>query len=496
MSRLTVSFGAALAAVFAAHAAFAADLPSRKAPVTPPPLFSWTGFYVGYNSGFGGGVLDANVPLVSAALATYTTTSNRANGGVFGGQVGYQIQFPNNVVLGLESDMQWSGITASSQTVNYASVGLPGYVYQNFHNRLDWFGTTRLRVGYAFGRLLPYVSGGVAYGETAANAEQVLFGGGFGDGGSQVGAGWAVGAGLDYALSANLSARAEYIYVQLANASGPAVGFAPGLPPLFGSLATGSFGTHIVRTGLNWKFDRFAFPQTDDLLGMITAPSTVDWTGFYVGVNGGYGGERLDSSSYFASPLPLATFAQAQNRSSGFLFGGQAGYNRQLSNHVVVGLETDMQWSGVRVSHQVAAFPGPFMTDLADGFDWLGTTRARLGWASGSTLAYVTGGVAYGDVIGHGAQASGALFWSGTTQTNVGWTVGGGAEYALDQNLSLKAEYLFVDLGGVSGQTYGVIPPIAPVVGSFSTGSLISHVTRFGLNWRFGGAPPAVAAKY
>ncbi|HYA80481.1 MAG TPA: outer membrane beta-barrel protein [Methylocystis sp.] len=496
MFRLTNSLGVALAAALVAPAAWAADLPFRKAPLESPPIFSWTGFYLGYNSGFGGGVLDANAPLITPGLAAQTTISNRANGGVFGGEVGYQIQFPNNVVLGLETDMQWSGIRASAQTVNYASVGLPGYIYQDFHNSLDWFGTTRLRAGYSFGRLLPYITGGVAYGQTSANGEQIVLGGGFSGDGSRTAAGWAAGAGLDYALSANLSARAEYIYVQLANASGPAVGFAPGFPPLFGSFSTGSFGAHIIRTGLNWKFDRFAFPQTGDLLGMFTDPSVVDWTGFYAGVNGGYGGEALSSNLYLASTLPLASFAQTQNRSSGFLFGGQAGYNRQLSNHLVVGLETDMQWSGVRVSDQVASFPGPFTTDLANGFDWLGTTRARVGWASGSSLAYATGGVAYGDVIAHGAQATGGLFWGATTQTNVGWTAGGGAEYALDPNLSLKAEYLYVDLGGVRGQIHGVFPPISPVVGYFSTGSLISHVTRFGVNWRFSAPASAIVAKY
>lgn len=496
MSRLTTSFGVALAAALAAPSALAADLPSRKTPLEPAPLFSWTGFYLGYNSGYGGGVLDANASLVNPALASYTTTTNRANGAVAGIEAGYQIQLPNNVVLGLETDMQWSGLTASHQSVNYASVGVPGYLFTDIHNRLDWFGTTRLRVGYALGRLLPYVTGGVAYGETAANGQALIAGGAFGGGSNSTGAGWAVGAGLDYALSANLSARAEYMYVQLANASGPAMGFVPGLPPLVGSFSTGAFGAHIIRTGLNWKFDRFAFPQTDDLLGMITAPSAVDWTGFYVGGNGGYGGEVLNSNLSLASPLPLASFSQTQNRSSGFLFGGQAGYNRQLSNHVVVGLETDMQWSGVRASQQVASFPGPFMRDLAEGFDWLGTTRGRVGWASGSTLAYVTGGVAYGEVVGHGAQAAGGLYWGATSQTNVGWTVGGGAEYALSPNLSLKAEYLYIDLGGFSGPAYGVIPPVAPAVGFVSTGSLVSHVTRFGVNWRFNAPAPAVVAKY
>ena len=85
--------------------------------------------------------------------------------------------------------------------------------------------------------------------------------------------------------------------------------------------------------------------------------------------------------------------------------GGQLGYNRQLSNHVVVGLETDAQWSGIKASHQASNGPGAFtVTDIGNGLDWFGTTRARLGWASGSTLTYVTGGVAYGDVSAQGSR--------------------------------------------------------------------------------------------
>jgi outer membrane immunogenic protein len=499
MSRIANSFGVALAAVLASPAALAADLPSLKAaPVAPPPVFSWTGFYLGFNHGFGGGVVDANVNLANPFLLTTTRTVNRANGFFAGGEAGYQIQFQNNVVLGVETDMQWSDVKASHQATNYASTGLAGYSYSNINNSLDWFGTTRLRVGYSFGRLLPYVTGGVAYGGTSATGQQVVGGAVIGGSSSQTNVGWAAGAGLDYALSDNLSARAEYIYVQLANASGPALGFAPAFPPLVGSFTTGAYGVHLLRTGINWKFDRFGLPPTGDLLGMLWAAPTVDWTGFYVGVNGGYGGETLDASVNLASPLPLATYTQTQNHSSGFLFGGQAGYNRQISSHVVVGVETDAQWSNVTASHQATTAPALVLTDISNGFDWFGTTRARLGWAAGSTLAYVTGGVAYGDVYARGLQISGGLFSGSVTQTKVGWTVGAGAEYALNENLSLKAEYLYMDFSGVSGAAYGLVPPAAPVAGSFSTGSSRANVARLGLNWKFGGLQAAapILAKY
>jgi hypothetical protein len=107
-------------------------------------------------------------------------------------------------------------------------------------------------------------------------------------------------------------------------------------------------------------------------------------------------------------------------------------------------------------------------------------------------------GVAYGDVSAQGSQISGGLFSGCATQTKVGWTIGGGVEYALNQNLSLKAEYLYIDFGGVAGAAYGFAPsPVPPFIGSFSTGNFTANVTRIGLNWRFGGQAAApVVAKY
>jgi outer membrane immunogenic protein len=81
--------------------------------------------------------------------------------------------------------------------------------------------------------------------------------------------------------------------------------------------------------------------------------------------------------------------------------------------------------------------------------------------------------------------------------THVGWMAGAGAEYAVTANISLKAEYLFVHLDGVSGSAIGSVPPpLPPVVGSFTTGTLGTHIVRAGLNWRFGGfsAAPVIAA--
>lgn len=498
----TLCAATAIALTLAAGSALGADLPSRKGPppayAPPAPIFTWTGFHLGVDHGFGGGVIDANVNLMGPGILSTTQTSNRASGFFFGGQAGYDFQFSNNVVLGLETDIQWSDIKMSHQATTSASI-VGAFTYADIHNSLEWFGTTRLRLGYSFGRLLPYITGGVAYGGIEANGTQFV-GGLFVGSANDTKVGWTAGAGAEYALTDNLSARVEYLYLQLPGVSGPAFGLTPPpFPPLTGSFSTGSFGAHIVRTGLNWKFGGFGLPSAGGVLAMLTAPPTIDWSGFYVGVNGGYGGDVTNAVVTLTSPLPVATSTQTTNHTGGFIVGGQAGYNHQYSNHVVMGLETDGQWSDVRASHQATTGPaGLAITDIGNGIEWFGTTRIRAGWAAGSTLAYVTGGVAYGDVSARGTQFSGGLFSGSASQTKVGWAVGAGAEYALANNLSLKAEYLYVDLGGVRGSVIGLTPPpFPPFVGAFSTGSFGMQITRVGLNWRLGGQAAApVIAKY
>ena len=140
-------------------------------------------------------------PLRSYGFGTTTQTSNRASGFTVGLQAGYDYQFSNNVVLGVETDGQWSEIKASHQATNVATTGVAGFSYADIHNGLEWFGTTRVRLGYAFGRLLPYVTGGVAYGQIEASGTQIAGGSLFYGSARDTKVGWTAGAGLDYALT-------------------------------------------------------------------------------------------------------------------------------------------------------------------------------------------------------------------------------------------------------------------------------------------------------
>jgi outer membrane immunogenic protein len=151
---------------------------------------------------------------------------------------------------------------------------------------------------------------------------------------------------------------------------------------------------------------------------------------------------------------------------SGGVAGGTIGYNAQFGAWVL-GLEGDMDWSDVSGSRSTGGCPGCSVSN-----DWLSTARGRVGYAFGSWLPYVTGGLAAGDVKGS------APGFSGATNTQIGWAAGAGVEYALSNQWSAKVEYLHVDLGnfdcGVS-------------CGAAGTDNVSFHenLVRGGINFRF-----------
>jgi len=175
-----------------------------------------------------------------------------------------------------------------------------------------------------------------------------------------------------------------------------------------------------------------------------------NWTGFYVGINGGGGFGR----SSFSAPFPTGSFD-----TSGGLAGGTLGYNWQ-AGQIVFGVEGDGDWSDIRGSTPCAG------TTCSVRNDWLATARGRLGYAFDRFLPYVTGGAAFGNINNSIAGVGSA------DQSRAGWTLGGGLEYALGGPWSIKAEYLYVDLGH-GGTVAG------------SNASFRTSLIRAGLNYRF-----------
>ena len=242
------------------------------------------------------------------------------------------------------------------------------------------------------------------------------------------------------------------------------------------------------------------------------------WSGAYVGVNLGSGWRQpvdfvttMPSCTDFTTCLivdPDTGLASAlgtgrSTRASGATGGFQAGYNYQFGA-AVAGVELD--WEYFKRTSSLGPNAG-LMSDINLGLPllvsnevastWLATIRGRLGFAWDRLLLYGTGGVAFTDVrytqtVTTSLLITGATVVNVVTETKSGVTVGGGAEYALWNNLTLRAEYLYAQFTGVSGtsvlQFANSFPPPAffsnPVAGS--TGNLHDHIVRVGLNYKFG----------
>jgi len=225
MKRVFLS-GVALAALVGS--ASAADLPRRPAPAAAPvpyvsPVYNWTGFYVGLNGGWGWGTGSLSGPPRTGDID--------GNGGIFGGQIGYNWQV-NQFVFGVETDIQWSGIDVERRC------GGGGTIHCQVSN--DWFGTARGRLGVAMDRWLPYVTGGLAYGDVSASVTG-------NPGASETQAGWALGAGIEYAFNGPWTARIEYLHIDLGD-------FACGRRCGTAGPDNVSFRSDMVRAGLNYKF--------------------------------------------------------------------------------------------------------------------------------------------------------------------------------------------------------------------------------------------------
>jgi outer membrane immunogenic protein len=183
-----------------------------------------------------------------------------------------------------------------------------------------------------------------------------------------------------------------------------------------------------------------------------------NWTGLYVGINGGGGWARTSWSN---------TFGSTDADFSGGLVGGTLGYNYQMGQ-VVFGLEGDGDWSDIRGSFSGGICPSG-SCDTRNS--WLATARGRIGYAFDRVMPYITGGAAFGDIKTEPAGLG------STTTTKTGWTVGGGAEFAIAGPWTAKLEYLYVDLGKGSCDVASC--------GVATDADFKSHIVRAGINYRF-----------
>ena len=205
-----------------ASAASAADMPVYLK--APPPVWSWTGFYLGGNVGYSWGKSATTVSFldVSGSVIASDTHTFDLNGVIGGGQVGYNWQ-KGSWVLGLETDIQASGQKGSSDFVCPTGIcKATGPVTETLDQKLDWFGTVRGRLGFTVTpTVLLYGTGGLAYGDIKTDgtiSDPTTFST------STIKAGWTAGAGIEARIAGNWTAKLEYLYMDLGNVSGGLVG--------------------------------------------------------------------------------------------------------------------------------------------------------------------------------------------------------------------------------------------------------------------------------
>ncbi|MBS7695646.1 MAG: porin family protein [Chelatococcus sp.] len=250
-----VAASAVIASAGLATGALAADLPSRTvAPVAPVapivPIFTWTGFYVGVNAGYGWNTNnnDNNVVYVPGTGYIGTGSSGSDGGFVGGGQIGYNYQF-GQFVAGVEADIQYADMTSNNN--NGAFYAGTGYIGSQ-SNGVDWFGTVRARLGFAFDRALIYGTGGFAYG--GGNSNGYYYNGLYYKNGDDTRTGWTLGAGVEYAFTDNITARIEGLYVNLGKSGNNAYVYDANY---FNGSKRKDTEFGVVRAGLNYKFSSF-----------------------------------------------------------------------------------------------------------------------------------------------------------------------------------------------------------------------------------------------
>jgi opacity protein-like surface antigen len=274
-----------------------------------------------------------------------------------------------------------------------------------------------------------------------------------------------------------------------------------------GDNIVGWAGTAGIRYQFTPEMIAAVMPTKAPVKAFPVATRYVNWTGFYIGAHGGVGYDR-DTIGFVGSTESAGTHF------SGMLGGGQVGYNYQLANKFVIGVEGDASWADLKGGQTCGVANGlnpatgtptgafdPFFMSCNTRLSWVATATAKLGYAWDRTLYYVKGGVAFADetvtvncIVGplnmpsrSCSNQAGAPITSISSEANrAGWTLGFGAEFALTPNWSAKAEYDYIGFGSRTS------------LASDGTTSLTSNtnvqLTKIGLNYRFGTGP--VIAKY
>ncbi|WP_158658825.1 TonB-dependent siderophore receptor [Methylocystis bryophila] len=504
------------------------DLPSHKGGPLLPAAYAanWTGFYLGGQAGYGWGdnhgAYNYSTPIGFVApigVVGAGALSHDAQGVIFGAHAGYNRQFESDLVLGLEASVDGATLMRR-ETVGATNASADQAVLTSMVQS-DIQGSLRGRAGYAFGRLLPYVTGGLAIGHFGTQSD--LAGGasstpgfylrptyiGFATHGLQwtTRLGWTVGGGAEWAVSDHWSIRGEYRYSEFGSVSDTPNVALPGT--LYGGGRR--LDQNQVQFGASYKFgDPLLVPVAAPVLAAKAPP--IDWTGYtwaglYAGGQVGMIWGANNGHYYIATPGGLGADDSLNRDAQVASVEGHVGYNRQY-DHLVAGLEGSLLGTNLVRSSLLPVYdgkgffgpatPGGTLTTAVKS-NLQGSLRTRLGYAWGRLLPFVTGGVALGGFTQQtylwGGDALG-LFNASSSRSSLrtGWTLGAGLEWAMTRSWAIRGEYRYTDFGNVSdASTYA-----APLTTAYTgTRRLDQNLVEFGVSYKFneeGSAPIIVAA--
>jgi outer membrane immunogenic protein len=232
--------------------------------------------------------------------------------------------------------------------------------------------------------------------------------------------------------------------------------------------------------------------------GYVGRPAAVaccsSWSGYYVGINGGYGfsgdDQTVNINQTFAT-LPFFNGNFGSLDIAGAFGGLQVGANHQMGKWVL-GLEADIQGSDIMDSSSFTFTPylapgGTLTVGTRNTVGWFGTLRPRIGAAWGNTLVYATGGLAWG-AITHTMQTADNFGFSSSDRKStlaIGYSVGGGIEHAFSSRLSVKLEYQYIDLGSEHYKAPELFGAAATAFAHNTDTHTDFHTVRVGLNYKF-----------
>ena len=268
----------------------------------------------------------------------------------------------------------------------------------------------------------------------------------------------------------------------------------------------------------------------------VVAANTTLWEGAYAGINAGYGTGNLNTYTNTTTVYkPENSIEEVSNSSrssylGGGIAGGQFGYNHVFANRLMLGAEADIDWADVYDSanpNNTGSFTightprgNPFTPVEGDaayssgygkvGMNWVGTLRGRVGYDLGRFLPYVTAGLAYGEVNSSNHTVNTSINWEPQIPLTIppvylfeptgsysigsagsitaGWAAGAGAEYMVADKWSVKGEYLYTSIGGVTTPqlSQNTEPSDTKAFTTRNTGSFGVHQARIGLNYHPG----------